>query len=222
MKIIITGICGTIGHHVCEHFLRNTDWDIIGVDNLSYASLGYDRLRDIEAFDDKRVKLVGWDISYLPTPGIVRELQGADFILHLAAETHVDRSIEDPLPFVTANVLGMQHMINLLRDHLPTVKLMVNFSTDEVFGPAPVGVYYSEHDKFNPQNPYASTKAAAVHLCDAAINTHKLPICTTFTMNVFAERQTPEKFIPLCINKVISGDLLEIHADETKTISGSR
>ena len=92
-KILITGACGFLGHHVVEHFLRNTDWDIVGVDAMTYASMGYDRLRDVDAFDDKRVTLVGWDISTPPSEGVIRELQGVDYILHLAAETHVDRSL---------------------------------------------------------------------------------------------------------------------------------
>jgi len=222
MKILITGCCGFLGHHVVEHFLRNTDWDIVGVDCLTYASKGYDRLRDIEAFDEKRVKLVGWDISVPPSEGVIRELKGVDYILHLAAETHVDRSLDDPTPFIRANVLGTQHVIDLLANHLPEVKMMVNFSTDEVFGPAPIGTYYNEFDRFNPTNPYAATKACAVRLGEIAHKTKGLPICTTFTMNIFGERQDAEKFIPKCVKMIRRGETVKIHADDTKTISGSR
>jgi dTDP-glucose 4,6-dehydratase len=222
MKIIVTGACGFLGHHVVEHFLKNTDWDIVGVDAMTYASMGYDRLRDVDAYDDKRVTLVGWDISEPASDGVIRELKGADYLLHLAAETHVDRSIVDTKPFIKANVMGTENVIELLRDHLPTVKLMVNFSTDEVFGPAPKGVYYREWDRFRPTNGYAVTKAAAVMLGERAHHVNKLPICTTFTMNIFGERQHPEKFIPLCINKILAGETIKIHGNADRTESGSR
>ena len=222
MRILITGACGFLGHHVVEHFLRFTDWDIVGVDYLSYASSGYDRLRDIDAFDSKRVTIIGWDISHPAPAGVVREIGCVDYLLHLAAETHVDRSISDALPFVKSNALGTQNVINLVRENLPMLRLMVNFSTDEVFGPAPDGIYYREYDRFAPTNPYAATKAAAVYLCDAAVNTHRLPICTTFTMNIFGERQDPEKFIPMCIKRVLAGQKIEIHADQERKRSGSR
>ncbi|HUV72976.1 MAG TPA: NAD-dependent epimerase/dehydratase family protein [Anaerolineae bacterium] len=222
MKILITGCCGFLGHHVVENFLKNTTWDIVGVDALTYASMGFDRLRDIEVYDDNRVKVIGWDISTPPSEGVIKELKGVDYILHLAAETHVDRSLQDPIPFIKANVLGTQNVIDLMANHLPTVKMMVNFSTDEVFGPAPLGTYYSEYDRFNPTNQYAATKACAVRLGEIAAKTKGLPICTTFTMNIFGERQDPEKFIPKCIKMISNGETIKIHADETKTISGSR
>lgn len=221
MRVLITGAAGFLGHHVCEHLLKNTDWDIVGVDMLTYAANGYERLRDVDVYDDKRVTLLGWDISHQASHGVRQEIGEVDYILHLAAETHVDRSIADPEPFVRANVQGTMNVLKLARD-MRHLKLLVNFSTDEVFGPAPEGVYYKEWDAFAPKNPYAATKAAAVHLGEAFANTYVLPVATTFTMNIFGERQHHEKFIPLCINAADLGNWLYIHADKTCTISGSR
>jgi dTDP-glucose 4,6-dehydratase len=225
MRILITGGCGFLGHHVVEHFLKETDWDVVVVDMLTYASSGFDRLRDVKAYDDKRVTLVGWDISEEPPEGVVREIGNVDYIVHLAAETHVDNSIVDPFPFVKSNVMGTYRILNLAKD-MTDLKMILNFSTDEVFGPAPQGVFYQEHDMFNPTNPYAATKAGAVFLGEAMRHswqkTYHLPVVTTFTMNIFGERQHPEKFIPKCINASRHQLHLPIHSDATKSISGSR
>lgn len=210
-----------IGHHLVEHLLKNTDHEVLIVDAMTYASHGYDRLRDIECFRDDRVTIVGWDITMACPPGAYQELREADYLLHLAAETHVDRSITDPIPFVKANVLGTMNVLTVAK-YMDNLKLMVNFSTDEVFGPAPDGKRYREWDAFAPKNPYAATKAAAVHLCEAEHNTHKIPVFTTFTMNAFGERQDPEKFIPKCIIAARDSGDLPIHSDRTCQVSGSR
>ena len=96
------------------------------------------------------------------------------------------------------------------------------FSTDEVFGPAPNGVKYDEYDRYNSTNPYSASKAGGEELAVAYQNTYNMPIYITHTMNVFGQRQHPEKFIPLCIRRARDGDMITIHSDETKTIPGSR
>jgi dTDP-glucose 4,6-dehydratase len=98
----------------------------------------------------------------------------------------------------------------------------IYFSTDEVFGPAPDGIKYKENDRYNSTNPYSATKAGAEELAVAYENTYGLPIYITHTMNVFGERQHPEKFIPMCIKKIRDGEVVTIHSDSTKTIPGSR
>jgi dTDP-glucose 4,6-dehydratase len=98
----------------------------------------------------------------------------------------------------------------------------VYFSTDEVFGPAPKGVSYKERDRYNSTNPYSATKAAAEEMCVAFENTYNLPIVVTHTMNVFGQRQHPEKFIPLCIQKIRDGETVYIHSNPERTEAGSR
>ena len=142
-------------------------------------------------------------------------------VYHLAAGSHVDRSIEYPLEFVMDNVVGTCNILQFART-LDNLELFVNFSTDEVFGPAPKGVNYSELDRYNSTNPYSATKAGAEELCVAFENTYKMPIYITHTMNVFGERQHPEKYIPLCIKRVRDGETISIHSDSTRTIPGSR
>jgi dTDP-glucose 4,6-dehydratase len=221
MKILITGICGFIGHHIVEHILKNTDWDIIGIDKLTYASNGFDRLRDIDAFDNSRVRLFALDFTKKLDVGLIQEIGSVDYILHLGAETHVDRSIDDPKPFIETNILGTYQMLEYAKG-LPNLIKFLYFSTDEVFGPAPEGKFYKEWDRYNSSNPYAATKAGGEELVLAYGNTYKLPVIITHTMNVFGERQHPEKFIPMCIKKILAGEEVIIHSDKTRAKSGSR
>src|SRR3989344_9376531 len=186
-RILITGGCGFMGHHFVDYVLKNTDWDVVIIDKLTYASHGLDRLRDIAALDNKRVLVLGCDFSQSLSEGVRHEVGEVDYIVHMGAETHVDRSIENPEPFVMSNVVGTMHMLNFARS-LPHLTWFVYFSTDEIFGPAEEGVSYKEWDRYNSANPYSATKAGGEELALAYANTYKLPIIITHTMNVFGER----------------------------------
>jgi dTDP-glucose 4,6-dehydratase len=221
MKILVTGLCGFIGHHTCEHLLKNTNWDIIGLDKLTYASNGFDRLRDIDAFDNNRVKLFTLDFTKKLDVGLIQEIGQVDYILHMGAETHVDRSIDDPRPFIETNILGTYNMLEYAKG-LTKLKAFIYFSTDEVFGPAPEGTKYKEWARYNSGNPYAASKAGGEELTLAYGNTYKLPVIITHTMNCIGERQHPEKFVPMCIKKILNGEEVIIHANKDKTKSGSR
>jgi len=220
-KILVTGGAGFIGHHFCEHILKNTDWDIIILDKLNYASSGFDRLKDVKVYDSKRVKVFTHDMSLPIVDGLSKEIGDIDYIIHMGAETHVDKSISDPEPFVISNVIGTMQILQFARKckHL---KMMVYFSTDEVFGPAPVGVNYKEWDRYNSGNPYSASKAGGEELCLAWSNTYRLPIIITHCMNVFGERQNVEKFIPKVIKSCITGEMVHIHADKQKEKAGVR
>ncbi len=219
-RILITGGAGFIGHHFVEQFLKNTDYEIVIIDRLNYSGR-LDRLRDIEAFDDKRVLTLTSSFSSEMGANILRELHDVEYVLHLGAETHVDNSITNAEPFVMSNVLGTMHMLNMAMK-IDSLKCFYYFSTDEVFGPAPAGVAYKEGDVHNPKNPYAATKSGGEMLVKAYHNTYKLPCVITRTMNAFGERQHPEKFIPLVIRRALSGEMVTIHSDPTCTIAGSR
>lgn len=220
-RILITGGAGFIGHHLVEHVLKNTGWDVVVLDRLNYASSGFDRLRDIEVFDDKRTRVFTADFTQPLGEGLIREIGQVDYIVHMGAETHVDRSIENPEPFVMANVVGTMRMLDFARKQ-NNLKKFVYFSTDEVFGPAPQGVDYKEWDRYNSTNPYAAAKAGGEELALAYSNTFRVPVIVTHTMNAFGERQHPEKFIPKIINKVLAGETVTIHADPTRQHAGSR
>ena len=219
---MLTGACGFVGSHLVEHLLKNTDWDIVIVDRLDYASNGFDRLRDIECFDKNRVTTYVHDLNMPIEDGLVQELGEFDYIVHAAAGSHVDNSITNPVPFVQNNVNNTLFMLEYIRKHQPNIKKFVYFSTDEVYGTAPEGVDYVEGDRYNPGNPYSASKASAECICYAYSNTYKIPTVITNTMNVIGERQHPEKYVPLVISKVMSGDKLSIHSNKEKTKAGQR
>lgn len=220
-RILITGGCGFAGHHLVEHVLRTTDWDVTILDRLSYASSGFDRLREVKAHGDERVRLFTTDLKSGIEEGLEQEIGEVDYVVHMAAETHVDNSIVEPMKFVYANVVGTANLLEWARRR-KNIKRFLYFSTDEIFGPAPVGKNYKEWDRYNSTNPYSATKAGGEELCLAWANTFGVPVLVTHTMNLFGERQHPEKFIPKIIRSVLSGDKLTIHADSTKTKAGSR
>lgn len=223
--LVITGACGFVGHHLLEGVLKSTDWRVTCLDRLSYASMGYDRLRDIRVWDEaervRRVETFSCDITLPLTDGVRREVGSVDYIWHVAAETHVDNSIRDPWPFVQSNLVGTYQMLQWART-LDSLDRFVMFSTDEVYGPAPAGYVYREWDRYNATNPYAATKAGAEQLALAWANTYGLPVVITNTMNVYGERQHAEKFIPSTVRKVLAGERVIIHADPTRTESGTR
>ncbi len=225
-KILITGGAGFIGHHVVEHFLKKTDFEIAILDRLSYSSSGLERLRDIEVMKElnepgNRVKIFTADFTKPIVDGLADEIGQVDYILHMGAETHVDNSIENPEPFVLSNVVGTLQMLQFARTQ-KALKAFIYFSTDEVFGPAPEGVAYAEWARYNSGNPYAAAKAGGEELALAFANTYRVPVMITHTMNVFGERQHPEKFIPKVIRKVLAGETVTIHANKDKTKAGSR
>ena len=224
MKIIITGGCGFIGHHFVEHLCINTDWDIIVIDKLSYASMGFERLRDTEIFSTyrNRVRVFTTDLI-LPIPeGLMKEIgYDVDYIVHMAAETHVDNSIKYPQLFITNNVNSTVNTLEYAK-RLKSLKQMFYFSTDEVFGPALGDTLYKEWDRHKPTNPYSASKSAAEQICIAYENTYGLPIIIVNVMNAFGERQHVEKFIPLCIKKILNNEKVYIHSYPDKKTSGTR
>lgn len=220
-KIVITGACGFVGHHLVEHLLKNTDWEIIVLDKLNYAASGFDRLRDIECLNEERVKIMTPDLQEPISMGLAQEIGQVDYIVNLASESHVDRSIADPVNFTLNNVKLVLNMLEYAR-HLPTLKKFIQFSTDEVYSTAAEGVAYKEGDRHCSANPYAASKDCQEAICRAYSNTYGLPINITNSMNIFGERQHPEKFIPICIRKILTDEIIQIHANEDLTKSGTR
>jgi dTDP-glucose 4,6-dehydratase len=223
-NVLITGGAGFIAHHVIENIIRTTDWNIVCLDRLDFSgnlNRLSDVMQDFEVEQRKRVQVVYHDLKAELNPMIQDALGDVNVILHLAAGSHVDRSIEFPMEFVMDNVVGTVNLLNYART-LKNLERFVYFSTDEVFGPAPKGVNYTERDRYNATNPYSASKAAGEEMCIAFENTYKLPIVITHTMNVFGERQHPEKFIPMCIQKVRDGETITIHANPEKTEAGTR
>ena len=223
-KVLITGGAGFIAHHIIAYIIKNTDWEIVTIDRLDISG-NLNRLHEIldnfSPEDKKRLKIVFHDLKAEVNSQIMSAIGEPDIILHLAAASHVDRSISYPMEFVLDNVVGTVNLLDFARK-LKKIERFVYFSTDEIFGNAPEGVSYSEYDRYNSTNPYSASKASAEEFCVAYENTYKLPIYITHTMNVFGERQHPEKFIPMTIQRVRDSEKVFIHSNEEKTKAGSR
>ena len=223
-KILITGGAGFIAHHVIDKILSSTDWEIITLDRLDFSG-NLNRLNEVvntyPESERKRVRVIHHDLKAELNPEIIANIGKIDYISHLAAGSHVDRSISYPLEFVMDNVVGTAHILDYARK-IDNLERFAYFSTDEVFGPAPSGINYKENDRYNSTNPYSATKAGAEELVVAYENTYGLPSIITHTMNVFGERQNVEKYIPMVIKKVRDNETVTVHANKEKTIAGSR
>lgn len=224
-RALITGGAGFIAHHLIGQILKTTDWEVVSLDRLDYSG-NLNRLHDLMTTtvpqeQHKRVKIVYHDLKAELNPQICSEIGKVDYILHLAAGSHVDRSIEYPMEFVMDNVVATCNILNFARTQ-DALERFVYFGTDEVFGPAPNGIKYKENDRYNSTNPYSASKAGGEELAVAFENTYKLPVYITHTMNVFGERQHPEKYVPMCIRKVDRGETITVHSDSTRTVPGSR
>jgi len=224
--ILITGGCGFIGHHFVQHIIKHTDWDIIIIDKLSYASSGFERLRDLQVFENKnllhRIKIFTNDLINPIPDGLQKELgTSINYIIHMAAETHVDNSIKNPKLFLENNINSTLNLLEFARN-LVNLEKFFYFSTDEVFGPALNNTLFKEWDRHKPTNPYSASKSAAEQICIAYENTYKIPLIIVNVMNAFGERQHVEKFIPLCIKKILNNEKIFIHSYPDKQTSGTR
>lgn len=222
-RLLLTGSAGFIGSHLVDRILRDTDWELVCLDRLDHAgNLG--RLVALDSFAQhrKRCKVVFHDLRAAISPSVAAGLGRCDYIAHLAAGSHVDRSVLDPGGFVLDNVLGVVNLLDWARAGgiKPDGKALI-FSTDEVFGPAGPGDLFGEGARLNPNNPYAATKAGGELIAPAYANTYGMRLQVTRCANVFGPRQDPEKFIPLVIRKVLAGETVQIHAKwETFEVNG--
>lgn len=206
MKILVTGGCGFIGSNFIDHILKNTDWDVVNVDILTYAGVS-------QHPSSPRYTFYQADIGM---PGITELLikHHPDYIINFAAETHVDRSIAFPDDFMRTNVFGTYKFVcSLMEYHKVNSNFkFVHISTDEVFGelrgsePA-----FTERSQYAPNSPYSATKASSDHLVRAFYKTYGLPAIITHCSNNYGPRQFPEKFIPVAILSVLQDKPIPIY-----------
>tara|TARA_Y100000385_G_scaffold114178_1_gene118512 strand:- start:145 stop:1182 length:1038 start_codon:yes stop_codon:yes gene_type:complete len=224
-KILLTGGAGFIGHHFVDYILTHTNYDIITLDRLDYSG-NLNRLHEVTSelnrLERKRVTTIFHDLKAPINSQISKSIgDNISYIIHMAAGSHVDRSIANPLEFVMDNVVGTVNILDYAKT-CDNLERFIYFSTDEVFGSAPNNIKYKENDRYNSTNPYSASKAGGEELVVAYENTYGLPCYITHTMNVFGERQHPEKFIPMCISKILSEKTVTIHSNPEKTNAGSR
>ena len=212
--LLLTGGAGFIGSHTVEHVLKNTDWHVTVLDRLTYAG-DLNRLVDMDCWEAEkhRVHFVYHDFRAPINLGVHHHIEMGfgvpTYLIHMGAESHVDRSIADPMPFAESNVIGTVNMLAYAEEI--SVEKMIYVSTDEVYGPAVGGHLHVEGEPHRPGNPYSASKAAAEDFVLAFHNTYGTPVLISNTMNNFGERQDVEKFVPKTLKAMLEHKPVTIH-----------
>jgi dTDP-glucose 4,6-dehydratase len=207
-RVLLTGASGFIGSNVLRYLLDHTDWTFTCLASWKHKGNPIRITNALESThydDDFRVDVVTHDLR-----GPVPQLGTFDYILHLASESHVDRSIADPVPFIENNVAATLNMLEYARRHRPLA--FVQFSTDEVYGADAVGSSVEEWGTVLPSNPYAASKAAQEAIAIAYWRTYRVPVVITNTNNVIGPGQDAEKFVPKAIAQVLASEPVTIHS----------
>ncbi len=215
MKIIVTGGAGFIGSALCRFLIGNTTSTILNIDKLTYAA---NPASLSEIAGNSRYSFSQTDIC---DDAAVKEIFDSfhpDAIIHLAAESHVDRSIDGPGAFIQTNVVGTYTLLNAARGYWQTLDpakqqkfRFINVSTDEVYGSLGDEGLFTETTPYQPNSPYSASKAAADHLARAWFHTYKMPVITTNCSNNYGPCQFPEKLIPLTILNALEGKTLPVY-----------
>lgn len=222
MRLLLTGASGFVGSTVLAHVLAHTDWDVSCPVSYRHHGDGARISAVLDAQPDARtrVDVFAHDLALPVTPLMVERIGPVDYVWNIASESHVDRSLSDPVPFVRNNVELQMNMLEYVRAARP--RLFLHMSTDEVFGPAADGYQHHEWDSIRPSNPYAASKAAQEALAYSWWRGMGIPLIVTNTMNLLAPApQAAEKFIPKIARAIFSGEKLTVHASPDGA-SGSR
>lgn len=212
MQVLVTGGCGFIGSNFIQHMLAtHPDMVIVNLDKLTYAG-NRRNLAEIEANESgRRYHFVHGDIcDQTLVPELMRRFS-FDAVVHFAAESHVDRSISDPFPFITTNVLGTQNLLEAARQ--AEIPRFVHVSTDEVYGSLGPDGLFTEDTPLAPNSPYSASKASSDLLARAYFQTYGLPVLITRCSNNYGPYQFPEKLIPLVYLKASQGQAIPVYGD---------
>ena len=210
-KILITGGAGFIGCHVVKLFVKKyPDYQIYNLDALTYAG-NLENLKDVENADN--YQFIKGDITDEQFINDLFSEQGFDAVIHLAAESHVDRSILDPLSFVKTNVLGTAVLLNAAKRSWTDKegKLFYHVSTDEVYGSLGETGFFTEETPYDPRSPYSASKASSDHLVSAYYHTYDLPVVISNCSNNYGSHHFPEKLLPLMINNILNSKPLPVY-----------
>ena len=206
-RILLTGIGGFMASHTTEHLLANTDWEIVGIESWRHKG---DSLRVIR---DPRVKVFTADCGAPISYRLAAQIGQIDYIINMASDSDVGRSIDEPALFVENNFRIALHMLEFARTQKHLEKY-IQISTDEVFGAALEGHKHTEWEHHLPSNPYSASKSAQEQLSIAYWRCYGVPLILTNTMNIFGEKQDPEKYLPMLIIKINNGEEVTIHGSE--------
>lgn len=222
-KVLLTGASGFVGSHVLRHILINTDWEVVCLSSFKHKGLT-DRIRlAVSGIDEsyERTKVLVHDLTAPISNVLKNEIGSIDYIINVASESHVDRSIEEPSLFIQNNIALMTNILDYARTC--DIEAFLHVSTDEVYGPAESGKFHREwQDIYLPSNPYSASKAAQESIAYSYWRTYGIPLIITNTMNIIGETQDPEKFVPMTIKKIINDQVVPVHASKDGSIIGSR
>lgn len=213
-KVLLTGASGFISSHALEYYLQNTDWGIICPCSWSHKGTP-ERITEVLAKNpewEDRVTVFTHDISVPFTQTTINSLGKIDYIINFASESHVDRSIKEPVPFIQNNVNIMLTMLELARQVKPEIFIQV--STDEVYSAAPDNIRYKEWSEILPSNPYAASKAAQEAIAISYWRTYGVPLVITNTVNNFGFSQDSEKYLARLIRMIDNDETVTVHGSE--------
>ena len=212
-RLFLTGAGGFLGSHILEEVLVSTDWEVVTVASWSHKGVPA-RISDSIHYQEHkdRVTVITHDLSAPITQFMTDQIGHIDYVIHAAADSHVDRSIAQPVPFILNNVNLTLNMLEWARVAKPEV--FIQISTDEVYGSAWGTHSHKEWEPHIPSNPYAASKGAQEDIAIAYWRTYGVPVVITNTMNLIGERQDPEKFVPKTIRSVVNGEPMTIHVDD--------
>lgn len=220
-RVLVTGAGGFIGAHVLEHLLENTDWMIVATDSFRHKGKT-DRISDVLRTTTgtcqpterrKRIKVIMHDMRAPVSNQMAARIGSVDYILALASESHVDRSIDEPVEFVRNNTEVALSTLEYVRDYLENdpVKHVIWISTDEVYGPVQGNHDHEEWAPILPSNPYSASKAAQESIAISYWRTYGVPLTIVNCMNLIGERQDAEKYLPMLISKISKGETVYVH-----------
>lgn len=221
MRVFLTGAGGFVGSHVLIHLLHNTNWDLVLMDSFRHRGKTDRIVQQLDVSHPEylsRVEVITHDLKVPFSEQMVNKLGKIDYVLSIASESHVDRSITDPRDFVENNVALILTLLEYAKDN--PVKKFIQISTDEVYGPISEGGH-KEGSPHRPSNPYSASKAAQEDICYSYWRTYGVPIIITNTMNIIGELQDTEKFVPMVIKRLLNDETVTIHASSKGEI-GSR
>ena len=218
MKALVTGGAGFLGHHLVQALLDNTDWGVTIVDRASNR-FGLKRLEELDMLNNKRLSLIRSDFTTPDFASTMADSENFDFIFHMGAKASVNESAINPDAYIYSNVIGTQKILEFA-SHQKRLVSFIYVSSNEVFGPGIREKGFSEWSPYNSQSIYAATKAAGEELTLAYSIQFGLPVLVIHTMNVFGEREAPEKFIPQIIKSVMNKKAIQIYYQEKLGIGG--